>query len=159
MSIKIDFAFLCDYAAIEDKIYAMGIGIDTFFTSTLPHKHALFFAVAHLQADRETLHTSEIALRIVGDDGEELRNLSLGTPTAPLDLGDDIPAQGTLRVVAAIRDVIFPRFGLYSVEVRLGDTVVTALPLRIAERPAPRMAPTPSARRRRGAKSAAPKED
>jgi hypothetical protein len=48
--VDIDFAFICDYAEIGNKINALGIGFDTIHVQQIPH----FYLVAQIRVNNST---------------------------------------------------------------------------------------------------------
>jgi len=109
---KIDFAFICDYADTSGgKINALGIGFDTIYASTIPIHHPLFFLVFQIRANVVEAGEKSMVVNLIDDDGQNI--------IPPLNGKINIakPAAGTEsvgRVAMAFNGVRFPKYGSYS---------------------------------------------
>lgn len=131
---EIDFAFICDYADVSNKIHALGIGFDTIYARQTPVKHPIFFLVAQLKASVAEAGPKDIELRVIDADGADL--------IPPMKSKLDIPAgRGVTethgRLCMAFNNLEFPRFGVYSIHLVIQGREMVRIPLRIAEAPPP----------------------
>jgi hypothetical protein len=110
---KIDFAFLCDYAEATVKINALGIGFDRLIASQIPTRHPHFSFVIQLRATLVETGEKTIEVHLIDDDGKNVIPPLKGKFAIPK------PAEGELesigRVVMQFGNVEFPKYGSYSV--------------------------------------------
>ncbi len=130
---ELDFAFVCDYAEITNKINALGIGFDTIFAQAVPVTHGSFHLVAQFRAEPTEVGEKRLTFSIIDADGKPIMKPAEASITiAP-------PAPGSYDIVArvsiAFGSVSFPRFGAYSLHADLGGQEVIRIPLRIAKSP------------------------
>ena len=68
----VDFAFICDYAEVKDKINALGIGFDTIYASSVPARHPSFFLVFQIRANIVEAGEKTIKLSLIDEDGKNV---------------------------------------------------------------------------------------
>jgi hypothetical protein len=138
----ISFAFLCDYASLaEDKVNALGIGIDTLYGPQVPVAHPILYVVARLRIPTSDSEPMPLSLRITDADGKDLRDPLTGLMEVPAT--SDVPAKdspSTALIVLGLHNLRFPEYGNYSVDLYIHGDEAVRLPLRVA--PAPNR-PTP----------------
>jgi hypothetical protein len=129
--VDLDFAFICDYAEVTNKINALGIGFDTIFAQSTPVTHGSFHLVAQFRAEPTEVGEKRIALSIIDADGKAI----IKPAEAVISIGP--PAPGSYDIVArvsiAFGGVSFPRFGAYSIHADLEGQEVIRIPLRVAK--------------------------
>jgi len=69
---KLDFAFICDYAEATRKINALGIGFDTIYAPKVPCKHPSFFLVIQLRANVVEAGEKNLEVRLIDEDGKDI---------------------------------------------------------------------------------------
>jgi len=110
---KIDFAFLCDYAEALAKINALGIGFDRLIAPQVPARHPHFALVIQLRATVVETGEKTIEVHLIDDDGKSV------LPPLRGKFGINRPGEGDLesvgRVVMEFGNVEFPKYGNYSV--------------------------------------------
>ena len=129
---KLDFAFICDYADVSRKINALGIGFDTIFTKEFPCKHPLFFLVLQLRSSIVEMGEKNIEVRLIDEDGKDM------IPAAKAKFTIPKPPSGTEsvgRIAMALRNVEFPREGSYSIHAVIDGYDMVDIPLRVSEPP------------------------
>lgn len=126
----IDFAFICDYAEIGNKINALGIGFDTIHVQQIPH----FYLVAQIRASVAEVGDKDIVISLIDADGADVIppisstfNIPRPNPGATETLG---------RITAAFNNVEFPRFTQYSLHVVIQGREMIHIPLRVMQPPA-----------------------
>ncbi|GMU57962.1 MAG: hypothetical protein AMXMBFR33_71080 [Candidatus Xenobia bacterium] len=110
-SMKVDFAFLCDYADASNKIFASGIGIDTILARQVPVRHPQLFVVVQVRAPSETERKLEIRLKAPG--GATLIN-QIGTLRFTRQLNGKL---GLARFSMGFYSLELPGFGEYQFEI------------------------------------------
>src|SRR4030042_3179220 len=109
---KVDFAFICDYADAGGKINALGIGFDTIYARKVPVKHPIFSFVLQLRASLEDVGTKKIEVRLIDEDGKDI------VPAINKIIQIRRPSTGTeivTRIALQFGNVQFPRYGHYSI--------------------------------------------
>ncbi|MBM4405353.1 MAG: hypothetical protein FJ039_04105 [Chloroflexi bacterium] len=128
---ELDFAFICDYAEVSNKINALGIGFDTIFAQSTPVTHGSFHLVAQFRAEPTEVGQKRITLSIIDADGKAVINPA----EAAITIGP--PAPGSYDIVArvsiAFGSVTFPRFGAYSLHADVEGQEMVRIPLRVAK--------------------------
>jgi hypothetical protein len=125
---KVDFAFLCDYAETTQKINAMGIGIDNIYSQTLPVKYPSFFLVFQLRVNTVEIGEKDLKVHIIDDDGKSIVpeiNFKF-TVSRPLSGIESIS-----RVAVRFNNVDFPKYGTYAIHGIVDGNDVISLPLTI----------------------------
>jgi hypothetical protein len=130
---RIDFAFLCDYAEAAAKINALGIGFDTLFAPQLPARHPHFALVIQLRATVVETGEKAIEVHLIDDDGKNV----IPPLRGKFNLGK--PSEGELesigRVVMEFGNVAFPKYGNYSVRATIGGLEVVNIGFKVSQFP------------------------
>lgn len=126
----IDFAFICDYAEIGNKINALGIGFDTIHVQQIPH----FYLVAQIRASVAEVGDKQIEIRLIDADGVDVIppvSGSFNIPRSPPGATESLA-----RIVIGFNNVQFPRFTQYSLHVVIQGREMVRIPLRVMQPPA-----------------------
>ena len=129
---KLDFAFICDYAEATRKINALGIGFDTIYAPKLPCKHPSFFLVIQLRANVVEAGEKNLEVRLIDEDGKDIIPAISGKFSVPK------PAAGTEstgRIAMQFGNVEFPRYGLYSLHAVIEGQEMVRIPLKVSPSP------------------------
>ena len=129
---KLDFAFICDYAEAPRKINALGIGFDTIYAPNVPCKHPSFFLVIQLRASVVEAGEKNLEVRLIDEDGRDIiptvsRKFSLPMPTGG--------TESTSRITMQFGNVEFPRYGSYSLHAVIEGQEMVRVPLRVSPPP------------------------
>lgn len=133
---KVDFAFICDYAEVTGKINALGIGFDTIYAPQVPTKHPHFSLVLQLRASVVEAGPKNMDIHLIDEDGKDIIPVLRSQITIPLREG---AAETLGRVVMEFGNVEFQRYGSYSLRVAVEGLEVAQLPFRVV---APLIKPT-----------------
>ncbi len=135
-TMNVEYAFLCDYADSSNKLTAVGIGVDTIYSKTVPVVHQQLFAVLGLKfTSNETRRTKTFEMRVQDADANDI--------IPPVTAHRDIPAPSkgltyrTYRNVNGMYGLRFKNFGDYQVSWLIDGIEVCTLPFRLAEMPSP----------------------
>lgn len=127
---EVDYAFLCDYADNSGKLTAVGIGIDTIFSQTLPARHPLFYAVIALRFSPVEVGQKRVGVRVIDADGNPV------VPDIDTNINVEPPppryTYHVKRIAHALYGVGFARYGDYSVRWLVNGQEVKSLPLKLA---------------------------
>lgn len=129
---KIDFAFICDYAEVTHKINALGIGFDTIYAPSVPAVHSSFFLVFQIRASIVECGEKSFNVSLIDEDGNEIIPKISGKFQIPK------PMEGTeskARVAFQFGMVKFPKNGLYSIHTVIEGHEMIDIPLRIEPPP------------------------
>ncbi len=129
---KIDFAFICDYADVISKINALGIGFDTIYAAKVPIKHPLFYLVIQLRANIVEAGEKDLEVDIIDENGKGI------IPAIRAKIPIRKPPAGTEsigRIAVAFRDVEFPHYGSYSLHVVVVKIEMVRVPFRVSPPP------------------------
>jgi hypothetical protein len=133
---ELDYALLCDFVRSEGGIaHVISAGIDTVFQDEVPAAQNLGLLMrigfAHVECGRP--HRLEITFQ--DEDGARLTHLQ--TVIQP-EWSPELPPNWRQGAMAGLNlGLPLPRFGLYSFEVVINDTLVKSIPLRVAQREHP----------------------
>lgn len=124
---EVEWAVLCDYAFQDSGKKSCLIGIfDRVFAAAVP----------------TTLNRSSFAAKIVGEPKEKTQlkieiirptGGALATLGGPVELGDN----GIVEVQVAIQGLPLPDWGLYAVNIHIGDDLAKSLGISVAQPPKP----------------------
>jgi hypothetical protein len=130
--VKIDFAFLCDFAEATVKLNALGIGFDTIYAPQTPCMHPHFSLVFQLRSSVVEAGQKAVEIHLIDEDGKDV--------TAPIQRQINIPRGNSAdvigRVVMEFVNIEFKRYGTYSVRVAVDRNEVIELMFRVAQPPA-----------------------
>jgi hypothetical protein len=126
---KVDFAFICDYADARGKINALGIGFDTIYAPKVPVKHPIFSFVLQLRTSAEDFGAKKIEVHLTDDDGKDIisainRTIQLRRPATG--------AESIARLALQFGNVQFPRHGHYSIRAVLDGHEIASVPLNVS---------------------------
>jgi hypothetical protein len=128
--VKVDFAFLCDYADISGpKITARGIGFDEIYAPSEPWTAPEFWYVAQLSAGMDEVGEKDLHIELIGADGNVVAELDGTFAVVRPTPGEDTKA----RIAVAFNDVSFPRYGDYSLHFVADGHEVHATSLFVSE--------------------------
>jgi hypothetical protein len=128
----VDFAFICDYAEVTNKVNALGIGFDTIFAPKVPATHPLLFIVVQLKTSLAETGEKRLEAHLVDEDGKEIIAPLIGKFSVPK------PAAGLEsigRIAVAFQNIVFPRYGLYSFLISIDGHEIKRIPLRVVSPP------------------------
>ena len=129
---RLDFAFLCDYAELGAKVNAMGIGFDVIYAKEVPWQHPSFFFVMQLRASVVEAGEKRVELRLIDEDGKDVVPPLKGKFVVPKP-NAGVESKG--RIALALRNVSFPHYGPYSLHSLVDGHEMSAIPLRILPPP------------------------
>ena len=110
---KIDFAFLCDYAEPSSKINALGIGFDRIIVRKLPANHPHFSLVIQLRASVTEVGNKKIEVHLIDEDGRSVIPPLKGEFVINNPIDREMESIG--RVIMEFGMVKFEKYGAYSV--------------------------------------------
>ncbi len=135
---KIDYAFICDYAEAREKVNALGIGFERVIAAKVPAKHPHFSVVVQMKFTRTEAGQKDVQVHLTDADGTDVIPVINGKiavgPTPPGVL------ESTTRLVMEFNNVEFKNYGDYTVRVNVGGQEVVSIPLNISplpQKPAP----------------------
>lgn len=129
---QIDFAFICDYAEVANKINALGIGFDTIYASSVPARHPSFFLVFQVRANVVEVGEKKISVSLIDEDGKEIIPKINGKFPIPK------PVEGIeskARIAMQFGMVQFPKHGSYSVHAVIEGHDMIDIPLHVIPPP------------------------
>ncbi|MGD0352670.1 MAG: hypothetical protein ABSB38_04155 [Dehalococcoidia bacterium] len=129
---NIDFAFICDYADVTNKINALGIGFDTIFAPKVPTKHPNFFVVVQLRTNLVEAGDKNLEVFLIDEDGKEI------VPPLRTKFNIPKPQAGTEsigRLAMRFDNTEFPKYGSYSLHVVVEGHEMVRIPLKISPPP------------------------
>ena len=135
---KLDFAFICDYAEVTGKINALGIGFDTIYAAKLPTKHRLFFFVAQLRTSTVEAGEKKLEVNLIDDNGHDVVTPIRGALNMPRPKDG---AESVTRVAMEFGNVEFTKYGSYSLRLAVDGIELVDVPFKVNSPPA---APPPS---------------
>ena len=133
---RIDYSFLCDYAdPTGGKIHALGIGIDTIFLPAAPGVAAAgFWFVAQLAASAAETGDKQLEIKLLSPDGQVIVGMDGQLHIGPPPIAGQ-PSRA--RVAMQFAGIPFPAYGVYSVNMVINGSEVTAVPIMVSPPPAP----------------------
>ncbi len=134
MKVKVDFAFICDYADAIGKLNALSIGFDTIYAPKVPFRHPTFSFVMQLRASVVEVGTKRLQIHVIDEDGKGI------IPVLSKDIQVSRPPTGkesVARVALHFGNVQFPRHGSYSIRAVLDGSEIAAVPLNVSLPPKP----------------------
>jgi hypothetical protein len=129
---NVDFAFICDYADVTNKINALGIGFDTIFAPKIPFKHTTFFVVVQLRTNLVEAGDKNLEVFLIDEDGKEI--------VTPIRSKFNIPkpqsgTESIGRLAIRFDNTEFPKYGSYSLHVLVEGHEMVRIPLKISQPP------------------------
>jgi len=129
---RLDFAFICDYAELTGKINALGIGFDTIYTPQVPFSHPSFFLVMQVRASVVEAGEKTLEVRLIDEDGKDVIPTVKGKYTVPQSgVGTDRIG----RIALALQNVRFPHYGSYSLHAVVDGQEMFDISLKISPPP------------------------
>lgn len=128
----VDFAFICDYADVTNKINALGIGFDTIVAPKVPATHPLLFIVLQLKTSLAEIGEKKMEAHLVDQDGKEIIPPLSGKFNVPR------PSSGLEsigRIAVALQNIVFPLYGSYSFLISIDGHEIKRIPLRVIPQP------------------------
>jgi len=132
--VLVDFAFICDYAEVSNKINALGIGFDTIYAPKVPIKHRSFFLVFKLRANIVEVGEKNIKISLIDEDGSNIipdMNAKIAILKPPEGM------ESKAQVAVGFDKVEFTKYGSYSIHVVLEGNDLFSIPIRVAPPPQP----------------------
>lgn len=130
---EIDLALLADAATIDasGKLNILGI-FDRIQSASFPARHGRVSLVLRFSGGMDEAGEHEVAIRLVGPDGEEVVGLDGTLQLAP----GPGAAGGAIRVphVLNLDGLVFPMEGRYTFEIRVDGVHELSLPLTVSGR-------------------------
>jgi hypothetical protein len=130
---RIDYAFICDYAEAREKINALGIGFERVIAAKVPVKHPHFSVVIQIKFMRTESGTKDVQVHLTDADGADIIPVINGkmavNPSPPGIL------ESTTRMVMEFNNVEFKNYGDYAVRVNVGGQEVVSIPLNVIPPP------------------------
>lgn len=130
---QLDYAFICDYAEVKDKVNALGIGFNTIFARKMPTRHPHFSVVAQLRFSRAEIGNKNVRIHLINVDGVDV--------IPPINRQNEVtePRPGsldtTVRINIEFHNVEFKEYGSYSVKLSIEGNEIVDIPLRVVELP------------------------
>lgn len=128
---KVDFAFLCDFAEAATKLNALGIGFDTIYSPRVPCIHPHFSLVFQLRSSVLEAGQKDVDIHLIDEDGVDV--------SKPVQRQINIPkgnsAEVIGRVVMEFVNIEFKRYGAYSVRVALDRNEIVELVFKVVAPP------------------------
>ena len=129
---KVDFAFICDYAEIAGKINALGIGFDRIYAPQVPCKQHHFSLVIQLRATVVEAGQKSMEIHLIDEDGHDVIPAVKGQFVIPKGEGT-IESLG--RVLMEFGNVEFKRYGSYSLRAVIEGIEMVEVPFRVSPPP------------------------
>lgn len=129
---KVDYAFICDYAEASGKLSALGIGFDGIFTSQVPCKHSHFCLVVQLRVSIVEAGLKKIEVHLVDQDGKNVIPIIRGQVVIPKVEGK---TESVGRIVMEFGNVEFKNYGPYSVRLTVEGVEMVDIPFAVSEPP------------------------
>ena len=129
---KLDFAFICDYAEVTQKINALGIGFDTIYAPQTPFKHRHFSLVVQLRASVVEAGQKNVEVHLIDEDGKDVIPALKGQFMIPKREG---VTESLGRFVMEFGNIEFPRYGSYSISVTVEGMLMAEVPFRVSPPP------------------------
>ena len=123
---SIQYAHLCEYARVDQSGTVSIIGIfDTIHLAGVPSSFPFLHVITNLRGQRG--EHFQFLTRIAGPDGTVLQS----APPVDIAIHHD---EGSANQINGYRGVVFPAFGVYSVEFIIDGTPVHTVPFRVVQR-------------------------
>lgn len=129
---RVQFAFVCDYAEVTGKINALGIGFDTIFAPNLPCRHPSFFFVAQLRANVVEAGEKTLEVHLIDEDGKDIIPVLGGKFSLPKPIAG---TESIGRILMQFHNVEFPKYGSYSLHAVVEGVEMIDVPLKVSPPP------------------------
>ena len=129
---KVDFAFLCDFAEGGGKLSALGIGFESIVGKQLPVRHPHFCLVIQLRTSTVEAGAKEIKVYLIDVDGKDVIPPIEGKFSIP-----KVPSgtESIGRVVMEFNSVQFPLYDTYSVRAVMEGIEMVNIPFKVVPPP------------------------
>lgn len=127
-----DFIFLCDYAARDRKLHAVGIGWDSLYAANLPFRHSVMCLVARLSGSIAENGTKDITLRLLDADGADV------VPAMNQQVAFEVKSPrlvGILQLVFQMGNIEFQKHGAYALHLLLQGNEIGRVSFNVLEPP------------------------
>lgn len=127
---RVDFAFICDYAQVTGKINALGIGFDTIYAPKIPFKYPHISLVMQLRASVVEAGQKNVEVHLIDADGRDIMPSLRRQFTIRRREG----ATETIgRFVMEFGNVEFAQYGSYSLHIAVEGIEVVQIPFKVAQ--------------------------
>jgi len=128
-------ALLCDFASVrENLLFVSAGGITRIWRSDYPAPMGVSLALMFEVHPMELPYPHEVAIRVMGPDGEELTTVQAGfTAGGDLQVGEEL----LVPMALDLRNVGLPREGAHSVEIAVDGTHQKTVQFWVQPRPQP----------------------
>jgi hypothetical protein len=130
--VKVDFAFLCDFADGGGKLSALGIGFENIVGKQLPVRHPHFCLVIQLRTSTVEAGAKEIKVHLIDADGKDVIPAIEGKFNIPKALSG---TESIGRVVMEFNSVQFPLYDTYSVRAVIEGIEMVNIPFKVIPPP------------------------
>jgi hypothetical protein len=129
----LDYAVLCDYVRAEGGIaHVIAAGIDTLYADEVPggRNVALLMRVGFARSECGRPHRIEVIFQ--GEDGDRLSHI---TGVTEPQWSEGLPPGWKAGALLGMNlGIPLPRFGLYSFDILINDSLAKTIPLRVVQR-------------------------
>jgi hypothetical protein len=131
-NMKVDYAFICDYAEASGKVNALGIGFDIIYAPQVPVHHRHFCLVVQLRASIVEAGPKKVEVHLINQDGKDIIPIIRGQIAFPKVEGrtDSIG-----RLVMEFSNVEFKGYGPHSVRLAVEGVEMVDVPFTVSEPP------------------------
>lgn len=132
---KVDFAFLADSAQVIDgKLFVMGGGFDTIWTTRLPAiQQHVAFVMRLLFSNKDAGKRHNLEIKVVHEDKGEVARLS-GELRIEKQPRTPMVGASSVSTVMNIESLQFRELGNYRFEIHVNGSHMKSIPLRIAKK-------------------------
>ncbi|MEA1958616.1 MAG: hypothetical protein U9N44_02945 [Chloroflexota bacterium] len=129
---RVDYAFICDYAEASGKLNALGIGFDTIYAPKVPFKHRHFCLVVQLRTSVVEAGQKKIEVHIIDQDGNDIIPVMHGqvaiskTEGKPESIG---------RIVMEFGNIDLKSYGTHSIRLTVEGVEMVNVPFSVSEPP------------------------
>ncbi len=130
---RVDYAFICDYAEAKEKVNALGIGFDRIYAKSVPVKHPHFSVVVQLKFPGMEAGPKAIRIHLTDADGKDIIppiNGQITVSTPPPNI-----LESATRLVMEFANVEFKNYGDYAVTVNVDGQEAASIPISITPAP------------------------
>ncbi len=128
----IQIATLCDFAADYNGKMVINGTFDTLAGKGMPLIHPSCVLALRLCITPEDTGNHTFSVNIINSDGVSLDDKMPILADMPIELPDNVPFM-TRNIILNLQGLRFPEDGLYSIDIKVDDELVSRTPLRIVE--------------------------
>jgi len=129
---KVDYAFICDYAEASAKVNALGIGFDTIYAPKVPFKHRHFCFVVQLRTSIVEAGQKKIEVHLIDQDGNDVLPVMQGQVAIPKIEGK---AESIGRIVMEFGNIELKSYGSHSIRLTVEGVEMVSIPFTVSEPP------------------------